>query len=94
MKYIYAISLVTENTLRVLQRIAGIFSRQRINIEQMNIFETQNKGTSYFNIVIHSDEKTVDRLIKQLQRIIELLDVNITSKLKLTPTTTPEEHTV
>ena len=83
MKYIYAISVVTENTLRVLQRIAGIFARQRVNIEQMNVFETSNKGTSYFNIVFHSDPKTTDRVVKQLQKIFELKDLKINSKIPL-----------
>lgn len=83
MQYIYVISVVTENTLRVLQRIAGIFARHRLNIEQMNVFETKNKGTSCFSIVIHSDAKTTDRLIKQLQRIIELLEVKISSQIPL-----------
>ncbi len=83
MKYIYAISVMTENTLRVLQRIAGIFARNRLSIEQMTVFETSNKGVSYFNIIIHSDAKTIERVIKQLQRIIELLEVKINSQIPL-----------
>ncbi len=69
--------------MRVLQRIAGIFSRQRLNIEQLTVFETSNKGTSYFNIVIHSDVKTINRVIQQLQRIVELLEVKINSQIPL-----------
>ena len=41
MKMIYFLSLTTKNTLQVLQRIATVFSRHRINIEQLNVFETQ-----------------------------------------------------
>jgi acetolactate synthase I/III small subunit len=84
-QYIYVISVITENTLRVLQRMAGIFARHRLNIEQMNVFETQKKGVSYCSIVIHSDEKTVMRVIKQLERIIELLEVKINSQICLNP---------
>jgi acetolactate synthase-1/3 small subunit len=83
MKYIYGLSVITENTTRVLQRMAGTFARNRINIEQLTVFETSNKGTSIFNIVIHSDEKTMDRVIQQLQRIVELLELKITSKILL-----------
>lgn len=86
MKYIYAISVVTENTMRVLQRLAGIFARQRLNIEQLNVFETSNTGTSLFNIVVHSDEKTMERVINQLQRIFELLEVQVHSKIPLSET--------
>lgn len=85
MKYIYAISAVTENTVRVLQRMAGIFARYRLNIEQLNVFETSNSGTSLFNIVVHSDEKTMERVINQLQRIFELIEVRVNSKIPLSP---------
>jgi acetolactate synthase-1/3 small subunit len=74
---------MTENTLRVLQRMAGIFARHRLNIEQLTVFETSNKGTSYFNIVIHSDDKTIERVVKQLQRIFEVLEVKINSNVPL-----------
>lgn len=83
MKYIYALSVVTENTIRVLQRMAGIFARNRLNIEQLTVFETENKGTSFFNIVIHSDVKSIERVIKQLDRIVELLEVKIDSQTPL-----------
>jgi acetolactate synthase-1/3 small subunit len=75
MKYSYEISVLTENSLRVLQRMAGIFSRQRVNIEQLTVFETNQKGTSYFKIIIYCDDKTIERVIHQLQRIVELLEI-------------------
>lgn len=83
MKYIYVISVVTENAIRVLQRMAGIFARHRLNIEQMSVFETSNKGISFFNIVVHSDVKTLNRVVQQLQRIFEVSDVKISSKIPL-----------
>lgn len=82
MQSIYVISALTENTLRVLQRVAGIFARYRLNIEQLNVFETNNKGTSYFNIIVHSDAKTMERVIKQLEKIIELFEVKINHQLQ------------
>jgi len=83
MESIYMISVVTGNTLRVLQRIVGIVARQRLHIEQLNVFETKRTGQSYFNIVIQSDAKRVQRVVTQLQRIIELIDVKISSHLPL-----------
>ena len=80
---IYVISALTENTLRVLQRIAGMFARHRLNIEQLNVFETNNKGTSHFHIIVHSNDKAIEKVIKQLQRIIEIFEVKITSRMPL-----------
>lgn len=83
MQQMYVLSLTTENTLRVLQRIATIFTRNRLNIEQLNVFETSRKGISHFNIVFHTQQHTVEKLIKQLQRIVELLDVKISNQMAL-----------
>lgn len=92
MKYIYAISVITENTTRVLQRMAGIFARNRLNIEQLTVFETMNKGTSFFNVVVHSDIKSMERVIKQLQRIIELMDIKINSQIPLEESSNKSAH--
>ncbi len=83
MQSIYVISAITENTMRVLQRMAGIFSRQRLNIEQLTVFETGRKGLSCFNIVVHSDARKMERTMHQLRRIVELMEVNITSEIPL-----------
>lgn len=84
MNYIYALSVVTENTTRVLQRMAGVLARNRLNIEQLTVFETGNKGTSFFNIVLHSDAQTIDRVVKQLEKMVELMEIKITSQIPLT----------
>ncbi len=83
MNTIYILSLTTENTLRVLQRISTVFSRNRINIEQLNVCETQRRGTSHFNIIIHSDAEAITKLVKQLKRIIELVDIQVSHQIAL-----------
>ncbi|MFC4892958.1 ACT domain-containing protein [Pseudofrancisella aestuarii] len=78
---IYFIAINTENTLCVLQRISSILSRHRVNIEQMTVFETANKGISHFNLVVHSTEIKIEKIIKKLANIIEVIDINITSSI-------------
>lgn len=81
MDNVYVVSALTENALRVLQRISGIFARHRINIQQLNVFEIENSGVSHFSIVVHGNSKTVDVVVKKLNRIIEVLDVKISTKI-------------
>jgi acetolactate synthase I/III small subunit len=83
MEMIYFLSMTTDNTLCVLQRIASVFSRHRINIEQMSIFETKRKGISHFSIVIHCEQDKIDKVMKQLRRIIEVIDIQISNQLSL-----------
>lgn len=88
MQNAYVLSLTTENTLRVLQNIATIFSRHRLNIEQLNVFETSCKGISHFNIMAHAKESVILQVVKQLERIIEVKQVNINHRIPM-----PEETT-
>ena len=77
MQQLYFLSLTTDNTLRVLQRIASIFARHRVNVEHMNVFESKCKGISHFSITIYSDNDRLDKIVKQLKRIVELHDVQV-----------------
>ncbi len=72
----YVMSIITQNTLCVLQRVAGMFSRYRINIEHINI-SRHSEALSYWNVVIYSEDEKVDLLTKQLKKIIELVDVKV-----------------
>ena len=76
MMYMYVMSLITENTLCVLQRVAGMYSRYRINIEHINI-SRHSEALSYWNVVVYTTEERIELLTKQLKKIIELVDVKI-----------------
>lgn len=78
----YVISIITQNTLCVLQRVAGMFSRYRINIENINI-SRHSEALSYWNVVIYSNDEKVDLLLKQLTKVIELVDIKIIDKMPM-----------
>ncbi|QIW09958.1 acetolactate synthase small subunit [Francisella sp. LA112445] len=80
---IYFITMNTENTLCVLQRISSVLSRNRINIEQLTVFETANKGISHFNLVVHGTQDKIEKIVKKLANVIEVIDINITNCLPL-----------
>lgn len=66
----------------VLQRVAGMFSRYRINIEHINI-SRHTETLSYWNVVIHSEDSKIDLLTKQLSKIIEVVEIKIIDKVPL-----------
>lgn len=78
----YVISIITQNTLCVLQRVAGMFSRYRINIENINI-SRHTETLSYWNIVTNSQDNRIELLTKQLSKIIEVVDIKIIDKVPL-----------
>ncbi|MDQ5920035.1 MAG: acetolactate synthase small subunit [Pseudomonadota bacterium] len=78
----YVISMITQNRLCVLQRVSGMFSRYRINIEHINI-SRHSEELSYWNVVIYTTEEKSDLLVKQLNKIIELVSIKIIDKVPL-----------
>jgi acetolactate synthase I/III small subunit len=80
----YVFSIITQNTLSVLQRVAGMFSRYRINIEHINISRHTNH-LSYWTVMIYSHDEKVDLLTKQLNKIIEVVEVKVIDKVALSP---------
>ena len=70
------ISIVTRNSLRVLQRVTGLFSRYIVNIEQMSIFSGED-DLSHFSIIVYSDDHSIQKLTNQLHKIIEVCDVRV-----------------
>lgn len=80
MKQHYALSIVTENSLRVLQRMSGILARNRLNVEQLTVFSQESQETSRFHMIIQSEPKRIEHVVKQLQRMIELLEIKVHAK--------------
>ena len=59
----YTISIYTENNIGFLNRISAIFQRRHINIESMNISESEIEGVSRFTILVNMSEDNVKKII-------------------------------
>lgn len=73
MKQEYTISVYTENQIGLLNRIAIIFSRRKINIESMNTSPSEAEGIHRFTIVINETEDVVKKLCRQIEKQVEVL---------------------
>ena len=71
----YNITAYTENQIGLLNRIAIIFSRRKINIESLNTSPSEIDGIHRFNIVIHETEDVVRKIAKQIEKQVEVLKV-------------------
>ncbi|GAC1376595.1 MAG: acetolactate synthase small subunit [Hymenobacter sp.] len=71
----YNITAYTENQVGLLNRIAIIFSRRKINIESLNTSPSEIEGIHRFNIVINETEDVVSKLARQIEKQIEVLKV-------------------
>jgi acetolactate synthase-1/3 small subunit len=64
-----------ENKFGVLTRIAGLFSGRGYNVDTLNVAPTQDADTSRMTIVTHGDDATIDQIIKQLNKLVDVLEV-------------------
>ena len=69
----FTITVYTENAIGLLNRIAIIFSRRKINIESMNSSPSEIDGIHRFTIVINETEDVVRKLVRQIEKQVEVL---------------------
>lgn len=82
MNEMFVITAKAENVLRVLQRMASLMTRNRLKIQQVNVIEMGLNGSAHLTLALLTDEATVEKLIKQLKKMSDLLDVKISDKTK------------
>jgi len=73
MKRKYTISIFTEHFIGILNQITIIFTRRGVNIDGLTASESKDDGIYRMIIVVHTDEEQVVQLVKQLERIIEVI---------------------
>jgi acetolactate synthase I/III small subunit len=73
MKQEYTITVYTENHIGLLNRIAIIFSRRKINVESLNTSPTEVPSIHRFTIVINETEDVVRKLVRQIEKQVEVL---------------------
>jgi acetolactate synthase I/III small subunit len=69
----FTVTVYTENQIGLLNRIAIIFSRRKINIESLNTSPSEVEGIHRFTIVINETEEVVRKLCRQIEKQVEVL---------------------
>ena len=71
----HTISILVENKFGVLTRVAGLFSGRGYNIDTLNVAPTHEDNTSRMTIVTHGDDATLDQIVKQLKKLVDIIEV-------------------
>src|SRR6267154_992463 len=71
----HTISVLVENKFGVLTRVAGLFSGRGYNIDTLNVGPTHDPNTSRMTIVTRGDDATVEQILKQLNKLVDVLQV-------------------
>lgn len=71
----HIISLLMENEAGALSRVSGLFSARGYNIESLSVAPTEDPSLSRMTIVTSGSEDVIEQIIKQLNKLIEVIKV-------------------
>lgn len=71
----HTISVLVENKFGVLARVAGLFSGRGFNIDSLSVGETLDPTKSRMTIVVNGDDKILEQVTKQLNKLIDVIKV-------------------
>ena len=69
----FTLSVLTEDKSGLLNNITIIFNRRKLNISSLNVSTTEVPGTSRFTIVLTTTREKVEKVVKQIRKLIEVL---------------------
>jgi acetolactate synthase-1/3 small subunit len=69
------LSITVYNESGVLTRISTVFSSRGFNIDSIAVGPTENLGISKIIIVIPGDYQTIEQITKQLNKLIQVIEV-------------------
>ncbi len=69
------ISVLVENKPGVLHGVANLFRRRNFNIESITVGPSENIDVARMTITVNGDEKTLEQVVKQLAKLIDVLKV-------------------
>ena len=71
----HVLSVLVENKFGVLARISSLIAGRGFNIESLAVGETEDPTASRMTIVFDGDEKTIEQIKKQLNRLIDVISI-------------------
>jgi len=71
----HTISVLVENKFGVLARVSGLFSARGFNITSLAVGETEDPTVSRMTIGVEGDDKTLEQIKKQLNKLIDVIKV-------------------
>ncbi|MGO4549377.1 acetolactate synthase small subunit [Paenibacillus sp. 2TAB23] len=98
----HTISVLVHNQPGVLQRVSGLFGRRGFNIDSITVGGSHVNGLSQIIIVTSCDDRTIEQVEKQLNKLIDVTQVSHLSsnplvvrelafiKVKVEPSIRPE----
>jgi acetolactate synthase-1/3 small subunit len=70
------IAALVENKPGVLHSVSNMFRRRGFNIESVTVGRTAQEDLSRMTITVKGDEKTLEQIVKQMNKLIDVVKVS------------------
>lgn len=84
MKQEYTITVYTENQVGLINRLAILFTRRKINIESINSSPSEVAGIYRFTLVVVESEELVKKICRQIEKLVDVLKVYYNTDAEIT----------
>jgi acetolactate synthase-1/3 small subunit len=71
----WVLSVLVQNRFGVLSHVAGLFATRGYNIDSLAVGETHDPQISRMTVVTTGDERVIDQIAKQLNRLCDVIGV-------------------
>lgn len=71
----HTLSILLQNESGALVRVAGLFAARNVNIDALTVAATHDPAISQLTLVLHGDDATLEQILRQLRKLIDVLDV-------------------
>ncbi len=72
MERTFTVSVFTENSIGILNRIIIIFTRRHLNIDSITASESEVRGVFRYTIVLRTTKEKVDKVIGQIEKLVDV----------------------
>lgn len=72
----HTLSILLQNESGALVRVAGLFAARHVNIDALTVATTHDPAISQLTLVLHGDEGTLEQILRQLRKLVDVLDAN------------------
>lgn len=72
---LHIVAALVENHSGVLARVSGLFSARGFNIDSLAVGETEDPSVSRMTIVAQGDDRVLEQIMKQLDKLVDVIKV-------------------
>jgi acetolactate synthase-1/3 small subunit len=74
-KHNHVISIIVEHKPGVLYNVSNLFRCRGFNIDNISVGSTEEMGLARMTIMVKGDDRTIEQVIKQLNKLIDIIKV-------------------